>query len=172
MLAIKKNTAKWVFKLDFVVEICYMCYYLGVMKNKKGMKSIFVFGGIVIGIVLVLFLSISVIPKALVVLTKASSSDKVVIGNSYVLGQKILAKADGKDNCIVNVFLLDKNGRGVLGKAAEVTGVSGIKKVNDVSDKMGKLTFEVTSSVEGQFKLKATFDGVELPQMVTVTFRK
>lgn len=142
------------------------------IKDKKGVKTAFVFGGLTLGIVLVLFLSISVVPRALVVLTKASSSGKVVVGNSYILGQKILAKADGKDECIVNVFLLDKNGRGVAGKTAEIKGIDGITKISDLSDKMGKQSFEVVSSVGGQFKLKATVDGVELPQTVTVTFRK
>ena len=142
------------------------------MKNKKGMKPAFVFGGILAVVALVLFLSVSIIPKALVTLTKASGSDKVVIKNSYILGQKILAKADGKDTCIVNVFLLDKNGRAVIGKTAEITGIDGVVKMNDISDKTGKVVFEVASSIEGQFKLMATVDGVELPQTVTVTFRK
>lgn len=142
------------------------------MKDKKGVKPAVLFGAITAVIGLVLFLSVSIIPKALTTLTKASSSDKVVINNSYMLGQKILARADGKDTCIVNVFLLDKNGRAVTGKTAEVTGVEGITKINDISDKTGKVAFEMTSGVEGQFKLKATVNGVELPQTVTVTFRK
>ena len=159
-------------KFNLMVVFYYLCYYLDVMKDKKNIKPVFVFGGVIAVIALVLFLSISVIPKALVTLTKASSSDKVVVKNSYVLGQKILAKADGKDTCIVNVFLLDKNGRAVIGKTAEMTGVEGIAKLNDLSDATGKVGFEVASSVEGQFKLSATVNGVDLPQTVTVTFRK
>lgn len=142
------------------------------MKDKKGIKPVVLFGAISAVIGLVLFLSVSVIPKALVTLTNATSSGRVVVNNSYVLGQKILAKADGKDTCIVNVFLLDKNGRGVAGKTAEINGIEGIKKINDVSDNMGKIAFEMTSATEGQFKLKALFNGVELLQTVTVTFRK
>lgn len=158
--------------MNLIVVFYYLCYYLDVMKDKKNIKPMFVFGGILGVVALVLFLSISVIPKALVTLTKASSSDKVVVKNSYVLGQKILAKADGKDTCIINVFLLDKNGRGVEGKTAEINGVQGVTKINDLSDQTGKISFEVASSVEGQFKLGATVSGIELPQTVTVTFRK
>jgi hypothetical protein len=142
------------------------------MKSKKGLKPVFVFGGIGAIVLLILFLSIWVIPQALVTLTQASSSDKVVVANSYVLGQKILAEADGKDTCIINVFLLDKNGRGVAGKTAEITGAARVTKVNDLSDSTGKVAFEIVSDVDGQFELRATVDGAELPQTVTVTFRR
>ncbi len=136
------------------------------------MKPVFLFGGLLLGLGLVFFLSISVIPKALVTLTKASGSGRVVVATSYLLGEKILAKADGKDDCRLNVFLLDKNGRGVSGKTAELTGIEGITKINSLSNSNGKVAFKVISNIEGQFELKASIDGVELPQTVTVTFRK
>lgn len=139
---------------------------------RKDMKPFFILGGIFLAAVLVLFLSITVIPKALVSLTRASGSGSVSVSSSYVLGQKILAKADGKDNCLVVVFLLDKNGRGVAGKSAELEGMSGITKLNDLSDEKGQITFEMASATEGQFKLTANYSGVDLPQTVTVTFRK
>ena len=140
--------------------------------NKKGMKPILLFGGIFLAAALVLFLATTVIPQALVNLSRASGSGSVSVSNSYVLGQKILAEADGQDKCSVVVFLLDKNGRGVAGKTVEMTGMNGIVKLNDISDEKGKIVFEMTSSVEGQFKLKADYSGSELPQKVTVTFRK
>ncbi|MPN52871.1 hypothetical protein SDC9_200534 [bioreactor metagenome] len=105
-------------------------------------------------------------------LTKASGSGSVSVSNSYLLGQKILAKADGKDKCLVVVFLLDKNGRGVAGKSVELEGMSGIGKVNDISDEKGQIIFEMASATEGQFRLTANYSGADLPQTVTVTFRK
>lgn len=139
---------------------------------RKDMKPFFILGGIFLAAVLVLFLSITVIPKALVSLTRASGSGSVSVSSSYVLGQKILAKADGKDKCLVVVFLLDKNGRGVAGKSVELEGMNGVTKLNDISDEKGQITFEMASAVEGQFKLSANYSGVDLPQTVTVTFRK
>lgn len=141
------------------------------MKNKLKLKPILIASGVIVGMVLVLFLSTSVVPKALVSLTRASSSGKVVVSNSYMIGQRILAKADGKDKCIINVFLLDKNGRGVAGKTADLTGIEGIKAVNSMSDAMGKISFELTSMSEGQFKINATSGGLALPQTIVVTFR-
>jgi hypothetical protein len=128
--------------------------------------------GIILGVGLVLFLSISVVPKVLVTFTKATASEQVSLASSYVLGQKILARADGKDNCIINVFLLDKNGRGVQGKTAELEGMTNIVVINPTtSDAMGKISFEMTSTEAKQYKIKAISGGSELPQTVTVTFR-
>ena len=141
------------------------------MKIPFSNKQMLIVGGIVVGIVLLLFLSISVIPNILVTLTKAAASEKVVVSNSYMIGQKILAKADGEDKCIVNVFLLDKNGRGVAGKTVELTGMEGIVGLNPKTDNMGKITFEMTSKAAGQYKISASTGGGQLTQMVTVTFR-
>lgn len=141
------------------------------MKIPFSNKQMFTVGGIVAGIALVLFLSVSVVPNILVTLTKATASEKVVISNSYMIGQKILAKADGEDKCIVNVFLLDKNGRGVANKTIELSGMEGIVGLSPKTDNMGKITYEMTSKVPGQYKISASTGGGQLSQIVTVTFR-
>ena len=121
---------------------------------------------------LVFFLATSVIPNALVTLTRASSSGEVVVSGSYLLGEKILAKADGKEANKVNVFLLDKNGKPVQGKTVELTGMtSGVTQKNTLSDATGKIAFELTSTKEGQFRINALYSGAELPQTIVVTFR-
>jgi hypothetical protein len=143
-----------------------------VIKGKVKAKPIMIAGGVVAGMVLVLFLATSVVPQALVTLTRASSLGSVVTTGSYLLGERILAKADGKDACIVNVFLQDKNGQGVAGKTVELTGMTnGIEPVNTLSDKNGKISFKLTSTVEGQFKINALYGGQQLPQTIVVTFR-
>ena len=71
------------------------------MEKKKSLniktRPILITGGVIGGLLLLFFLANSVIPKALVTLTRASSSGQVVVSGSYLLGEKILAKADGKD---------------------------------------------------------------------------
>ena len=141
------------------------------MKIPFSNKQMLMVGGIVVGIALILFLSVSVIPNILVTLTKATASEKVVVANSYMIGQKILAKADGEDKCIVNVFLLDKNGRGVADKTVELSGMEGIVGLSPKTDDMGKITFEMTSKVPGQYKISASMSGGQLMQTVMVTFR-
>lgn len=168
-----------VFDLICYVDFSKLCYDLFRMeknntlsgKNIK-LKPIMIAGGVVAGMVLVLFLATSVVPKALVTLTRASSSGSVVTTGSYLLGERILAKADGKDACVVNVFLQDKNGQGVEGKTVELTGMtSGVEPVNTLSDKNGKISFKLTSATEGQFKINALYSGSQLPQTIVVTFR-
>ena len=135
-------------------------------------KPMLIAGGVIGGLLLLFFLANSVIPKALVTLTRASSSGEVVVSGSYLLGEKILAKADGKDANKINVFLLDKNGKPVEGKTVELVGMDkGIKQLNALSDATGKVSFALTSTIEGQFRINADYSGAELPQTIVVTFR-
>lgn len=146
------------------------------MANKVNLKiqgkPLIIAGSVMAGMVLMFFLASSVIPNALVTLTRASSSGEVVVSGSYLLGEKILAKADGKDTNKINVFLLDKNGKPVQGKSVDLTGMTtGVKQINDLSDATGKVSFSLTSTAEGQYKINANYNGQELPQTIVVTFR-
>lgn len=148
------------------------------MKEKVNIKSyieknknlIMAVSGAFLVIVFVLYLATSVLPKTLVTLSRASFSDKVVVSNSYLIGEKILAKADGKDSCEVTVFLLDKNGKAVKGKNVELTGMENIAPAG-VSDNDGKITFKLISMEEKQYRINASYGGQPLPQTIVVTFR-
>lgn len=144
-----------------------------VKSNKKNLnvKStlIVIFGLLAIG--LIIYLATTVIPNIFVSLTKASSSDKVVTSNSYLIGERILCDADGEDECIVNAFLLDKEGKGVKGKSIEVTGIEDVSFVNELSDSFGKVSFTLTSTEEKQYRINANYGGQPLPQTIVVTFR-
>lgn len=144
------------------------------VKDKKKIvitKPMLIGAGVLLALILVLFLATSVIPKALVTLSRASSSGRVVPSGSYLIGDRILARADGVDVCTINVFLLDKGNKGVAGQTVELTGLDGIKKNNELSNKDGQVSFRLTSNKEGQFPIRASYNGVELPQTITVTFR-
>lgn len=136
-------------------------------KNKKAILTIF---GVFSAIVFILYLTTSVLPKTLVMMSKASFSDKVVVSNSYLIGEKILAKADGEDACKVSVFLLDKNGKAVGGKKVELVGMENIEP-SKPSDDDGKITFNLKSSEEKQYRINASYGGQQLPQTIVVTFR-
>lgn len=124
--------------------------------------------GFLIAISAVIYLGTSVIPKALVTLTKASTVQKVSVKNSLIIGQKMLAKADGQDKCIVNVFVLDSEGKGIVGRSVQL---SGLGSLDAVTDSLGKTTFELTSTTAQQYELTASVGGVLLNGTVTVTFR-
>jgi len=130
--------------------------------------------GIIVSLLAIYFVSAELVPRVLVTLTKAAPARKVSFGNSYVLGSKLLASADGKDTCVVNVFVLDDRSQGVMGKNVTIASKDGLQSVEgntSLTDEKGKATFEFTSVKEGIFELEASVDGVPMTQGVRVTFR-
>jgi len=123
-----------------------------------------------VGLGVVYFMASFVVPKMLVTLTKAAPASVVSLSKSYFIGGKMLAKADGKDSCVVNVFALDATGKGVKEKSIELTGM-GTEVLNEITNTDGKASFSLKSMTEGQYKLMATIDGVPVGKELTVTFR-
>jgi len=117
------------------------------------------------------FMATTVVPKAFVSFTKAAPGMTISLADSRVLGEKILARADGIDQCIVNVFVLDKDSKGVAGKTVTMEGMEGITAPSKVTDSSGMAKFTMTSSKEGQFTLTSTVGGAALPGEMKVTFR-
>src|SRR5450830_691150 len=124
---------------------------------------------IIAGLGFSLFMAITVVPKIFVSLTKAAPASKVSIGDSYLLGGDILAKADGIDKTIVNVYVLDKNNKGVKGIQVSLSGLG--EEVEELSGVDGRAVFEFTSASEGIFELTASVGGVPLARTLKVTFR-
>lgn len=139
--------------------------------NKIDKSVIFSVSGIVLGLVVMFVVSNFLVPKILTSYTKAAPALKVSIANSYLIGSKILARADGVDNCLINVFAVDEDGRGVRNKNVTLSGVTDIKPETQRTDALGKASFEVRSVEAGQFAISAMIDGTSLPKTVKVTFR-
>ena len=131
---------------------------------------ILILGGAVVLFIFIVYLATSVLPKTLVTFSRASFSEKVATLNSYLIGEKILAKADGKDNCIVSVFLLDRNSKAVKGKNVELVGIDNPVS-SGASDDNGRITFRLKSTEEKQYRINASYSGQQLPQTIVVTFR-
>lgn len=124
-----------------------------------------------VGILFLGFMATKVIPKMFVTWTKAAPASKVSLADSYLIGGKILAKSDGIDKCVVNVFVLDSSGKGVKGTQVSLSGMSdGDKEVLSGND--GKASFEISSAQAGQFTLSASIGGSPLSKTVKVTFRE
>lgn len=131
-------------------------------------KRLFIGIGILVGLVVIFFLASSIIPRTLNTLVKASTVQTVSAKDSLLIGQKMMAKANGQEKCIVNVFVLDKGGRGIKGKLVQL---SGLGELEAVTDGTGKALFELTSTEARQYELSAQVGGVPLNGTVTVTFR-
>ena len=137
------------------------------MENKKKIIGLgILFTILVIGII---YLATSVMPKALITLTKASGSSKVVVNKSFLIGEKVLAKADGAEECIVSVFALDNDGQGVAKKQVILLGTD--NELSGMTDVNGKVSFKLTSNEAKQMDLTATIGGSTLSKTLTVTFR-
>ncbi len=135
-------------------------------------KTLITIGLVVMGIVTTVIVAAVAVPRVLVTLTKAAPATKVSIKDSYVLGEVILAKADGEDKNVVNVFVLDASGKGVQGKNVEIEA-QGLVEGNEfkISDTDGKAKFEITSKEEGQYEVGASVEGIPLNRTIKVTFR-
>lgn len=117
------------------------------------------------------FLADYLVPRVFVTLTKAAPAYKVSVGNSRIIGETILAKADGKDRCVVNVFIMDISDKGVPGRQVVLTGMENILPSVAATDNTGKASFSMVSTVEKQYEISAMVDGVQLPKTVKITFR-
>jgi len=134
-------------------------------------KEYWIVGIIVLALGLTYFLASYVVPKVFVSLTKAAPAYKVSLGSSRVIGENILAKADGKDKCIVDVFVLDASSKGVPGRQVILTGMDNIVPEGAITDSDGKASFSMVSTVENQYEISASVDGIQIPATVKVTFR-
>lgn len=136
-------------------------------------------GGLLLGIGLIYYLATYVVPRAMVTMTKAAPATKVSFNNSLVIGKKILARADGKDSCVVNVFVMDDSNKGVAGKMVEMEAVNKVvggkeakvSTLEAVTDKDGNMSFEIVSEAEGQYTVTASIEGIPLSRSLVVTFR-
>jgi len=142
--------------------------------KKINRKTWIIMISVLLGLGVVYYLTTSVIPNVMVTLTKAAPATKVSINQSRVLGSRILAKADGLDKCVVNIFLMDESGKGVKGKTADLVATDSgveIRQMNAVTDDNGRIAYELTSLTEGQYRVEAMVDGVPVGKTITVTFR-
>lgn len=138
------------------------------MVNNKS-KTILITIGFLVSIALIIFLGTNVIPKALVTISSRAESGKTIsIKNSLIIGEVIMAYANGEDECKVNVFVLDKDGKGVQGKLVQL---SGLEEQEALTDATGKAAFKVVSTTAGQYTLTASVGGADINGSVTVTFR-
>jgi len=143
-------------------------------------KGILVTAGVIFSLIFLFWVASSVVPQALVYLTKAANTPgRYSLTNSYIFGSPLLAAADGQEKIRVSVFLLDPKGKGVPDKKidlkvtakADVTGQAVMTELQPMTNSSGLATFEVTSVSPGQFVAAASVDSFDIPQTVTMTFR-
>jgi len=146
------------------------------MEKKVGVplnrKTVFLVGVVVVGLVLIYLLATQLIPRSLVLLTRAAPGKVISFETSTMIGGRILAKSDGEDFCVINVFLRDKQGMSIPSKMVTLAGLDLIEPEEGFSDANGQVTFKVRSKNEGQFKITSSVEGVDMGKEILVTFRE
>lgn len=127
--------------------------------------------GALVSIIALYFLTVKLVPSVMVTLTKAAPATKIAFNNSYMLGSKLLARADGKDSCKVNVFVLDERSQGVADKVVTIEGLEAVSGNVAKTNSEGMASFEFKSEKEGVFELRASVEGIELAKGIKVSFR-
>ena len=134
------------------------------ISNKK-----IVIKGIVVLVLIGLFVYVAsfLTPKILLGFYNLTGSQKMSPSNSFIIGERVTARADGEDKCIVNVFVIDGKGKGISGKPVQLKGLGSL---TETTDKSGKAVFELKSKIAKQFELSASVNGLSVAKTVKVTF--
>jgi len=125
-------------------------------------------------LILVLLATLTLIFRVTIFYGKATSVNQspVVLENSYLFASPLQAKADGKEQIRITVFLLDGRGLGVVGMPVtlQVPQTVTINAPNTTTDDTGKITFDLSSPTASQVNVQALTNGHLLPQKVRIVF--
>ncbi|MFA5894381.1 MAG: Ig-like domain-containing protein [Candidatus Shapirobacteria bacterium] len=128
---------------------------------------------IIIFLLLTLLASLALVFRTTIFLGRAAgSSSSVAYGNSYLFSSPLQAKADGKEQIRVTVFLLDGRGLGVPNQTVSLTSSPkvSITSVQTTTDDTGKAVFDLSSNTALKATITASNNQQNLPQTVKVVF--
>ena len=131
-------------------------------------------------LIVIIFLSISLIASLSLVLKTTVFVNKAAVGNqsnialenSYLFVSPLQAKADNKEKMRITIFILDGRGLGVPNQNVEISTSEkiSITEIQKNTDESGKAIFDISSNIVGQFNLIAKTNGKNIPQQVKVVF--
>lgn len=118
------------------------------------------------------FISIVLFNKPLTQLTRAKEDIQPSSVNSLLFGWPLTAKADGKDEVNINVFVRSENNKLIPNKTVKLdTNLGSIRTLSDISDKDGKTSFVLTSDSTGLAQISALIDNsIPVSKKLTVKF--
>ena len=103
----------------------------------------------------------------------SEQTSEVMLENSYLFASPLSALANGKEKIRMTIFLLDSQGRGVLGKPVflgQHENLS-IKAIQPISDNLGRVIFDISASSAADYLIEAKVDNQILPQRVRLNFK-
>lgn len=131
-------------------------------------------------LIVILVLSLALIASVFLVVktttfynrAATSTNSSVILENSYLFASPLQAKADGKEQIRVTVFLLDGRGLGVANQSVELILPSTItvNSSQKITNETGKAIFDLSSTVSQTTTLTAKNNKIPLPQKIKVNF--
>ena len=129
---------------------------------------------LIVFLILALLASLTLIFRTTVFLGKATTTDQasVALENSYLFASPLQAKADGKEQIRITVFLLDGRGLGVANQSVTLSVPQTVTVQTPLSttDDTGRITFDLSSPVASQINVQAKTGDNTLPQKVRIVF--
>lgn len=122
---------------------------------------------------LLLFTTIFFFRETKLFISRASvSQTSFSVDNSYVFVTPLRAQANGLEKIRINVFVLNNQGLGVLGKQI-ILGMNPdltVEAVQGATDQYGKAVFDISSKKTGDYYLEIRVDDIVLPQKAHLSF--
>lgn len=136
--------------------------------NKKYLLIIIILSLALIGSVFLVVRVTSIYNRA----ATTSNKNPIVLENSYLFASPLQAKADGKEQIRLTVFLLDGRGLGVSDQTVtlDLPKTVSIGNSQETTDNNGKAIFDLSSSVAQTITVAAKSGNLSLPQKVRVIF--
>ena len=128
----------------------------------------------IILLLLGLTITILMISQSTIFNSRASNTNShiPVKENSYIFASPIQAKADGHEKIRITVFLLDSQGLGVSQQniTLQVPPNLQIETIQNITDELGKATFNLSSNSPGKFEISASSPSLKLSQKINLLF--
>lgn len=129
---------------------------------------------IIVFLIFALTASLFLVLRTTVFFGKAAftNTNSIAYENSYLFASPLQAKADGKEQLRVTVFILDGRGIGIPNISVSLLPQSAltVKDTQAVTDDSGKAVFDISSLTKGTFNLQARADNHSIPQQVKIAF--
>lgn len=131
-------------------------------------------------LIIILILSLALIASVFLVVktttfynrAATSNTSSVTLENSYLFASPLRAKADGKEQIRITIFLLDGRGLGVPNQSVKLLLPSTITIGNsqNITDESGKAVFDLSSNTIQTTTIIAKNNKISLPQKIKVNF--
>jgi Big-like domain-containing protein len=131
-------------------------------------------------IIIIIILSLALIASVFLVVkttsfynrAATSTSSSITLENSYLFASPLQAKADGREQIRITVFLLDGRGLGVPNQPVKLLlpNTITIDKSQNTTDNNGKATFDLSSTTPQKTTITAKNNNQTLPQKIKISF--